>query len=130
MTLYPTITLDPLTTVIGGNIVPAGSLVIMPIDMSAVLMRQIIVGQISQTEDFGMRGWVSLYPNGISLITGLNAVFPLMRMSPQPLVVYVQGQSPPLGSIQALVTPGLYYLNILNLTNTQSMFALAMATLA
>ena len=130
MTLYPITNLSPLVAAIGGNLLPSGSLITIPIDMTIAQMTQIIVGQISQTEDFGMRGWISLYPDGISLISGLSSVFPLMRMSPQPLVIYIQGQIPPVGAIEALVKPGQYYLNILNLTNTQSMFAFALTTLA
>jgi hypothetical protein len=131
MALYPTVILDPTVAMTGPNLLPSGSLVALPIDMSVVRMTQIILGQLSMTEDFGLRAWVSLYANGISLIApAWPDTFSLSRMTPRALVIYVRGQTPPLDTILVPIVPGHYYLNILNLTNSLTMFGFTMTNLA
>lgn len=128
--LYPVITFDPVVAAVNPNSLPSGTLALVVIDMTSVLMTQIYVSQVSLTEDFCMRGWVSEQPAGISIIFPFPDMFPLVRMTPRPLVIYVHGQTPPINNILAPVTPGLYYLNILNLTNSPAMFAFSQITLA
>jgi hypothetical protein len=131
MSLYPTVVLDPTVAMSGPNLAPSGSLITLPLDMSVVLMKQIIVAQLSLTEDFSLRAWVSIYPNGISLITpAWPDTFALSRMTPRPLVLYVRGQIPPDETILVPVVPGQYYLNILNLTNQLNLFGFTMSDLA
>lgn len=128
--LYPYYLLDPVTAAINPNMLASGTVVLLPIDMTTILMTQIIVTQVSLTQDFGMRCWLSVYPLGVSLIAPLPDVFALSRMTPRPLIIFVNDQVPPPNSILANVQPGLYYLNILNLTNHHSAFSFTQTNLA
>lgn len=128
--LYPTITFDPVVAATNPNLLPSGMLALILVNMRTVAMSQIIVSQVSLTEDFGMQGWLSEEPGGIPLTIPAPGTFPLSRFTPRPLIVLVAGHTPPPDSILAPVIPGQYWLNILNLTNTPAMFAFAQTTLA
>jgi hypothetical protein len=121
--LYPSFVLDPVLAAANPNVIPSGTLALIPIDMTVTQMTKIIVTQVSLTQDFGLRGWVSQYPLGISLIVPLPDTFSLSRMTPAPLLIYVVDQIPLPDMILAPVLAGLYYLNILNLTNLPAVFA-------
>src|ERR1700742_440466 len=92
--LYPIINLDPATATANNTVLPPGNCAVIAIDMTIVQMSQIILTQISHTEDFGLRGWVSVYPAGISIIKGMPDYFSLPRMNPRPLVLYVPSLFP------------------------------------
>lgn len=110
---------------------PANQCALVPIDMTSAQMVQLNLSQSSAAQDFSMRAWISQYPAGISLVTGLSNVFCLARSGlVRPLVIYLHAQVPPADCYTALVTPGVYYLNILNLTATPSAFALQKLDLA
>jgi hypothetical protein len=118
--LYPSITLDPLIANLHNNVVPSGTLVVLPIDMTSVQMTQIKMLQISFTQDFSLRAWLSVYPGGTPLPPGY---FPLLRTSGVPFVVYCAGQTPSPPDLASLVEPGRYMLNVLNLTNVENEFS-------
>jgi hypothetical protein len=127
--LYPSIQLDPITATGTPNLLPSGTIALIPLDMSVVRMMQIILVQVSLTEDFGMQAWVSQVPAGLSLITPFPNVFPLVSTTPRPLIIFLRGQTPTPGAILAQVISGQYYLNVLNLTNSPTMFGFAKTNL-
>lgn len=126
MNLYPITVLDPMTAASGFNSLSSGSLVVIPLDLTTVAMTQVTVVQASLTQDFSLRGWISLYPDGIALAND----FPILRGNGLPIVIYVPLQTPPDDCIPVAVpASGLYYLNILNLTNVANIFAFTKADL-
>lgn len=127
--LYPSITIDPTVATGTANMLPAGMVALIPINMSVVQMMQIILVQVSQSEDFGMQAWLSVAPAGLSLITPFPNVFSLMRTTPRPLILFLHGQTPPVDAIFAPVIAGHYILNILNLTNSAAAFGFAQSIL-
>jgi hypothetical protein len=127
--LYPYAVFAPGVAAQEPQLLPAGTLALIPLDLSVVQMMKLVLAQASFTEDYGMHAWISRYPAGSSLLTALD-VFPLMRMAPRPVVLYVPGQTPPDATYLAPVEPGAYYLNVLNLTNSLSRFSFAQTNLA
>ena len=114
MSLYPTTVLDATTAASGNNLIPSGTLLVIPIDMTVTQMTQIGLAQLSLTQDYSLRTWVSVYPDGMPI----GGIFPILRFASLPFTIYIAGQTPPQNTgYGVLVTPGSYYLNILNLTN-------------
>jgi hypothetical protein len=129
--LYPYSFLDPVTAMNGPNLLPSGSLVLMSIDMTTTQMTRIIITQVSLTQDFGMRYWLSQYPAGVSVIGSSPHELAVSRMSPMPLIIYNVGQTPSDDRASlAQVMPGIYYLNVLNLTNCPAVFLFSTTDLA
>ncbi len=133
MTLYPITILDAVDAVLEPNPILSGTETIIPIDMTTTLMTELTVFQMSNTQDFSLRAWLSKYQNGIALpsigfATGGN--YPIRRFGGVPIIIYVAGQSPPANTFPIEVTPGQYYLNILNLTNEQNIFGFTKTDLA
>ena len=127
MSLYPTIVLDAATAALDNNFIPPGTLVVIPIDMTVPQMTQISMAQLSLTQDYSLRTWVSVYPGG----RVIDALFPILRTVGLPFIIYVAGQTPPANATYTiLVTPGNYYLNILNLTNEANVFAFSQTDLS
>jgi hypothetical protein len=115
----------------GPNLLPSGSLVLMSIDMTTTQMTRIIITQVSLTQDFGMRYWLSQYPAGVSVIGSSPHELAVSRMSPMPLIIYNVGQTPSDDRASlAQVMPGIYYLNVLNLTNCPAVFLFSTTDLA
>lgn len=127
MSLFPITELDANTAAQGNNLLPAGTLIVIPIDMTSVRMTQITVAQVSATQDYSMRTWLSEFPDGVAIAPG---PFPVLRTSGLPFVVYITGQTPPDGCYAMLVTPGTYILNIVNLTNEANLFSFSKTDLA
>ena len=127
--LYPHILIDTVTAGNGPNLLPSGTLALVPLDMTLTQMTRIIVTQVSLTQDFGMRFWPSAKPCGPSIISTWPRELAVSRMTPEALFIYAIGQTPGSGSL-AQVAPGLYYLNILNLTNCPSVFMFSKTDLA
>lgn len=126
MSLFPITILDPITAASGFNTLLSGSLVVIPLDMTFAAMTQITIVQASLTQDFSLRGWISVYPDGIALAS----VFPILRGNGLPIVIYVPLQTPPNDCIPiAVPASGIYYLNVLNLTNESNVFAFTKADL-
>jgi hypothetical protein len=127
--LYPHIFIDAVTAGNGPNLLPSGNLALVQIDMTVTQMTRIIVTQVSLTQDFGMRFWLSVKPLGSSIISTWPRELAVSRMTPEALFIYTFGQTPDSGSL-AQIAPGLYYLNILNLTNCPSVFMFSKTDLA
>lgn len=127
--LYPYLFFNPILAAEEPQPLPAGNLALIPLDLSTVQMMKIVLAQASYTEDYGMHAWISRYPAGQSLLNGID-VFPVMRMMPRPVILYVNGPTPPDAAYLAPVEPGAYYLNVLNLTNTMSRFSFSQTNLA
>lgn len=130
MSLYPSITVDPNTAAASPTFVPAGQMILIPLDMTSVMMTQISLAQLSLTQDFALRAWVSPFPEGISVVAAPSNVFPVMRTGGLPITVYVSPENPPTGTLPIEVIPGFYYLNILNLTNATTAFSFSKTDLA
>lgn len=126
MSLYPTTIIDP-DAALGNNAIASGTLICIPIDMTSSQMVQIVLSQLSLTQDYSLRTWVSVYPDGNAIAPGL---FPILRNGGLPFIVYVPGQTPPSNTYAIRVTPGSYYLNILNLTNEANVFSFNLIELA
>jgi hypothetical protein len=126
MSLYPVTITDPATVSVGNNGIASGTLIAVSIDMTSTQMMQIVMAQLSLTQDYSLRTWVSVYPDGNAIAPG---VFPILRNG-IPFIIYVAGQTPPSNTYAILVTPGSYFLNILNLTNENNVFAFSPTELA
>lgn len=133
MSLYPTIFLTVAEASPEPNFMPSGTLVVIPIDMTVNQMVEISVNQMSNTQDYSMRGSLSVYPGGdpipSSSFEGIGT-FAVMKYGAYPLAVYVPGQIPPENTFPIQVSPGVYNLNILNLTNEKNIFGFALTVLA
>lgn len=126
MNLYPITILDAATAGSANNLMPSGTMLVIPIDMNDIQMTQISMAQLSLTQDYSLRTWVSLYPASIPI----DGLYPILRAASVPFIIYVAGQTPPANTKPILVTPGRYFLNILNLTNEQNVLAFSMVDLA
>lgn len=127
MSLYPTTVLDATTAASGNNLIPSGTLLVIPIDMTVTQMTQIGLAQLSLTQDYSLRTWVSVYPDGMPI----GGIFPILRFASLPFTIYIAGQTPPQNTgYGVLVTPGSYYLNILNLTNEANVLRFSQIDLA
>jgi hypothetical protein len=125
MSLYPITVATAATLSINPNLIASGSLIAVPIDMTANQMIQIILQQASNTQDFGLRASISLWEDGIAI----GETYPLLRFAGLPVVVYVEGQTPPVETVPILVAPGYYFVNVLNLTNSPAYFAFSQTIL-
>ena len=108
------------------TLMPSGALIVIPIDMLGVQMTQISMAQLALTQDYSLRTWVSLDPDGLAI----ERYFPILRTGGVPFVIYIAGFTPPANTSPILVTPGSYFLNILNLTNEQNVLAFNQIDLA
>jgi len=131
MALYPTITIDPVLAASEYfNNLPSGTLALIPLDMRTVMMTEITIAQASLTQDYSLRGWVSAYPDGMSVVLPPANVFAIMRTGGVPIVVHTASQTPPDDCIAVVIASGQYYLNVLNLTNAANVFAFTKTDLA
>jgi hypothetical protein len=126
VSLYPITYLDAATAVLQNTLMPSGALVVIPIDMLTVQMTQINMAQLALTQDYSLRTWVSLDPDGLAI----ERYFPILRTGGVPFVIYIAGFTPPTNTYSILVAPGNYFLNILNLTNEQNVLAFSQIDLA
>ena len=127
MDLYPTTVLDAATAASDNNTIPSGNLIVIPIDMTVTQMTQITLRQISLTQDYSLRMWLSVYPHGMTVEPGM---FPVLRFGGVPFVIYVAPQTPPSDTYPIFVLPGVYMMNILNLNNETNMFTFSQTILA
>lgn len=123
MPLYPVIDLDPMVATSDFNLIPSGSLVTIVIDMIATTLSVLTLIQVSLTQDFSLRGWISSAPDGIPI----GHYMPILRVGGWPIVVYVPPETPPEDCIPIAVESRRYYLNILNLTNEANVFKFSKA---
>lgn len=128
VSLYPTTVLEASVAAEEPNVILAGTLTVIPLDMTVSQMVQLNLWQMSiWTEDFSLRAWISVFENGIPYPPGPT---PIIRYGGAPIVVYVESQTPPEHSIAVPVPPGVYFLNILNLTNSTNIYGFAETVLA
>ena len=132
MSLYPIVILTPSEASIAPNLIMPGNLIVIPLDMTTIQMTSIDLQQVSNTQDYSMRAWLSVYQNGAPLPSsdGVSGIFPIIKFSLFPIIIYIESQTPPANSFPILVTPGLYNLNILNLTNERNVFNFSQTNLA
>lgn len=132
MALYPITTLTPATASVEPNLLPSGTLFVIPIDMTTVNMTQLTLNQMSNTQDYSMRAWVSQFPDGIPLPSSVGTgIYPVMKWDGLPIVVYLSGQTPPENTYSIEVpSSGIYNLNVLNLTNMANYFGFSKTDLA
>ena len=132
MSLYPTTVLDAVTAALNPNPIQPGNLIVIPIDMTSTLMTSIDLQQMSNTQDYSMRAWLSVYESGIALPSDANpaGIYPVIKFSQYNIIVYREGQTPPESTFPILVPAGEYFLNILNLTNELNYFGFTKTDLA
>jgi hypothetical protein len=115
MALYPYSTVQPAEAALAAIAIPSGCMVVIPVDMTVRQVMQIILRQVSQTEDFCLRAWISLRPGGPSI--GTFITMPVAVFTPAPLIIYVGEMDLPMNCYPVQVVPGTYTLNIQNLIN-------------
>lgn len=132
MGLYSTTMLAATAAVAAPNPIPSSTLVAIPIDMTTVQMTQITVAQLSFTQNYSLRAWVSTYPGGIPLNPDTPPdFFPVLaNMVGLPIVIYTPSHTPPANTLDILVEAGSYVFNILNLTNEANVFGFSKTDLA
>jgi hypothetical protein len=128
--LYPTHVTDAATAARTFNMVPAGQVTVIPLDMTDAQMVQIKITQAYGGEDFVLRAWVSDQPLGASMLTEQPDFIALSRFPGRPVVLYSVTQTPPDGVIGVPVINQRYYLNIQNVANTPSAFSFSITILA
>ena len=119
----------PAVSGVAEQIVPvtAGNLLMFPVDMSQVNMLQIALAQLSQTQDYSLRAWVSVYPNGMPLPPGYVSV---LKVGGLPLVLFAFGLIPPTNTLLCpIALRQQYILNVLNLTNEDNVLGVTTANL-
>ena len=127
MSLYKIVNLTPEEAADGPNFIQPGNLITIQIDLTIISMTSIDLSQMSQTQDYSLRAWVSKYPSGIFFPPGHYAV---KKFGWSPIVIYKSPQTPPDDSFSIMVEDGKYYLNILNLTNETNVFGFMKTDLA
>lgn len=132
MGLYPITFLDAITAALAPNSIPSATLVAIPIDMTTVQMTQITVAQLSFTQNYSLRAWLSIDPAGIPLKPNTPPdFFPVLGvLVGLPIVIYTAPQTPPVNTIDIVVAAGNYIFNILNLTNELNVFGFSKTDLA
>ncbi len=134
--IYPITVLDSSVAILDPNLILSGNLIIIPIDMRISHMIQIGVFQMSNNQDFSLRGWISNLPNGQPLYstTGyyLNrGDFPITKYGALPVILFNPGQTPPIAqSFSVEIPSGVYYINIQNLANEANIFGFTLTELA
>ena len=126
MSLYPTTILDAESAGLRPNPIPSGSLIVIPIDMTTVAMTQVMLVQVSYTQDYSLRTWLSLHPDGLAIA----GVIPILKTAGIPLVIHIADQILPPDVNAIAVEPGQYMLNVLNLTNEANVFSFSKTDLA
>lgn len=108
--------------------VASGNLIVFPVDSSGFDMLQITLTQLSQTQDYSLRFWVSVYPNGMPLIPGYVSI---LKAGGLPLVLFASGLIPPTDSLLCpIAIRQQYMVNVLNLTNEPNVLGVTTTRLA
>ena len=121
--LYPT-TMITIAAAEGMSAIDAGSLVGITLTVRPRFGIMMAMAQLSPTQDFSIRAWVSDKAGGNFLPT--NASYWELNRSPDQLVlVYDRAGVPPVsGNIRLIpVAPGFYVANVLNLINLENVFS-------
>ena len=126
MSLYPTIDIDP--SVQGRQTSPQGSLALIPITIDPGQAVRVVLLQTGPAQDFSMRAWVSVLPDGVSVSTdSVSAYWSLPRM-PDMFILHDVAVTPDATAFRTIpVPPGSYVLNILNLVNSENTFSFSTA---
>lgn len=123
MSIYPISITDAATLSTEPNRISPGNMTCVPIDMTTVRMTKILLQQASNTQDYSLRAWLSLYQEGVALADNSIKTYTIMRNVLLPIIIYTAGQTPDAESFSVLVVPNYYFLNILNLTNEVNYFS-------
>lgn len=127
MNLYPVIIFRPAVVVRGPNLLPPGTLGVVPINMTDDdIIVQVKIVHVSLTQDFSLRYWVSPFIDGLSVMPH-PGFFPVLRGNGLPIVLY--SHFPPLyPCIPVLIRRrAVHYFNVLNLTNEGNQFTFEMS---
>lgn len=129
--LYPTTTVD-LAAMPAMNLLEPGSLLVIPLTVAPGSGLLCSMLQLSPTQDYSLRGWLSRLPCGLFLPTN-TSYWHFDRYNEQQVAIYDRARDPlpaTLGNLYPLaVAPGAYCLNILNVVNSENIFSFAAATL-
>jgi len=96
--------------------ISSGTWIGLPLDLSSSPQVQITLVQASYTQDYSLRYWISLYPFGVPLAPPRS----VMKTAVLPVRVCVPGYGVE-DSMRIEVAPGVYILNVYNLTNQSNL---------
>jgi hypothetical protein len=120
--LYPTTTY-PLAGFPPMAAIDSSNLLVIPITIPALQGLMFGLAQLSPTQDYSLRAWISRTPGGDFVPTNAS-YWHLNRTPDQLILVYDMNGTPPPGNILAIpLFVGDYNLNILNLVNTENVFS-------
>ena len=121
--LYPIIelTIDQPDTVYQ---IASGSLAVIGLTVDPGSAQTISMAQLANSQDFSLRAWISIKKDGQPIDSGVWASWVLSKRS-DAFVLHDAAIAPPDGMRSVPVEPGSYWLNILNLVNSNNMFAFA-----
>jgi hypothetical protein len=145
--LYPTTTID-LAQMAGMTRLEASSLLVIPLIVTPSGVLRCAMMQLSPTQDYSIRGWLSRLPGGLFLPTHAS-FWHFPRGYEQQIVIHDRALAVPddppgpgdqlgpygqrlggLGTRYPLaVSPGSYCLNILNLVNGGNIFSFSATTM-
>jgi hypothetical protein len=97
---------------------PSGGWIGLSLDLTTLVRAQITLTQLSYTQDFSVRAWISVYPNGIAVPPG---PWPVLRTGGLPILVYTDAQMPMADIVPVPLAPAQYTLNLRNLTNEDNL---------
>ena len=96
--------------------ISSGTWIGLPLDLISSSQVQITLVQVSYTQDYSLRYWISLYPFGLPLAPPR----PVMKTAQLPIRVCVPGYGAE-DAMRIEVEPGCYILNVYNLTNQSNL---------
>lgn len=123
MALYPTVYVS-LEDIQGMTELLSSNLMVVPLVINPQQGQMLALAQLSPTQDYSLRFWLSMKPNGIFVPT--NASFYHMNRTADRLYLYYDMNSTPPSAPNILGIPvptGSYKLNILNLVNAENVFS-------
>lgn len=125
--LYPTVSVAGY----GPHLLPAGYLALCQIALGPGQALRIIPVHIAFVQDHSIRAWLSKKPNGESLsLTPSSLAFWHPNRTPDEHVVLCSfGAACIEDRPQIRAAPGIYWLNLLNLINTENAFILSVETI-
>jgi len=123
MPLYPTSALI-LPQMQGINAIQSSSALLAPFTLMPGTAMQFSGSQLSPTQDYSIRLWMSVLPGG-DFIPTIFSYWHLNRTADQLITPYDMSYPAPSGRyvIPVPLLPGDYYLNVLNLVNAENVFS-------
>lgn len=116
------------------TLINPGHLVVIPWTLSSETILEISVVHTAPKEfqDYSIRVWLSQYPGSNSLfyIPSNMIVWHPNKIGTDPVVVYDENLPDPDFFAMGSLSPGNYWINILNLVNTENSFSCVLTVLS